>query len=34
MIYTHMLNKGRGVHSPLDLLGWKGEIRERLHDSK
>ncbi len=22
MIYTHVLNKGRGVHSPLDLLGW------------
>src|SRR6185503_18641342 len=23
MIYTHVLNKGRGVHSPLDLLGWE-----------
>ena len=23
MIYTHVLNKGRGVHSPLDLMGWK-----------
>ena len=32
MIYTHVLNKGRGVHSPLDLLGWRGEGRERLHD--
>lgn len=22
MIYTHVLNRGRGVHSPLDLIGW------------
>jgi len=29
MIYTHVLNKGRGVHSPLDLLGWSEPEKSR-----
>jgi hypothetical protein len=27
MIYTCVLNKGRGVHSPLDLPGWREDKR-------
>ena len=33
MIYTHVLNKGRAVSSPLDQLGWTAEVRERLDDT-